>query len=557
MGIVLWIGVSVTGLVLGAFTSRFLAENYYHTLAGLNAWPQTAILTLGVTLALLAFWRLYSTLWARQAKIPLDKAVASDALTYIPLFLLLLYLTKRTVNPLQGKVLLCGCLLLVIALKVKTLLRVRRWKWVIGSSLFILTFIVYLSTLSPTVGEADSFEFQVVSYTLGIAHPSGYPLYILLGKLFTFLPIGNVAYRINLISPLFASLAVVFAYLCLVRLTNRRLISTLAALTFAFSRTFWSQAVIAEVYTLNAFFVALVLYLLLEVGKFASSQTHKLASWQVGKLRCRLPAHFPTCLLAFVYGLSLTNHLTMALLAPAMAIYTWLTAGFNFVQPGSPDPGQKRGFGNPLKARVFGLWILNFGLLLILFLLGLSVYLYLPLRWPALHGRSMALGEFVNWVLGSRFRGALHWDAWLKDPERYAILGRLILEQYGWAGLILGLAGVIWLFAKRRREAIFLLIAYLVYFIYGLCYYVPDISAFIIPAHLIFAVWIGVGFHGLLQVASGKWQAASGKTQSTSRKRQAKLPLPCPPAPLLPCSSALLPLSCPSACSGPTFPRWT
>ena len=134
--------------------------------------------------------------------------------------------------------------------------------WALG--LFALTFVIYLSTLSPTVGEADSFEFQVVSHTLGIAHPTGYPLYILLGKLFTLLPIGNVAYRVNLISPLFASLAIVCLYLCLVRLTHHQATSLLAALTFAFSRTMWSQAVIAEVYTLNAFFVALVLYLLLK-----------------------------------------------------------------------------------------------------------------------------------------------------------------------------------------------------------------------------------------------------------------------------------------------------
>ncbi|MBC8264535.1 MAG: hypothetical protein H8E47_10485 [Anaerolineales bacterium] len=137
-----------------------------------------------------------------------------------------------------------------------------------------------------------------------------------------------------------------------------------------------------------------------------------------------------------------------------------------------------------------------------LFLLGLSVYLYIPLRWPALHGRSMALNEFANLVLGNRFRGALHWDAWLKDPERYLILSRLMLQQYSWVGLALGLLGLVWLLMKRRREAVLLLVAYVTYFIYGLNYYVPDISAFIIPAHLIFAIWIGAGLHALWQAAS-------------------------------------------------------
>ncbi|GEM_PF-197918 len=524
MDIGYWIYVLGAGLALGAFTSRFLAENFYHALPGLNSLPQTTLLSLAVTLALIAFWRLYSATCARRGKTPLHQTLADDALTYTPLFLLLFYLIKREVNPLQARSLLWGSLLLVIALKVKALLR----KGIVGqrlidraipASLFALTFVVYLSTLSPTLGEADSFEFQVVSYTLGIAHPTGYPLYILLGKLFTLLPISNVAYRVNLISPLFASLAVVCLYLCLVHLTRHRAISLLAALTFAFSRTFWSQAVIAEVYTLNVFFVALVLYLLLKrIGESANRR--------IGDI-------------AFVYGLSLTNHLTMILLAPAIAIYALLNkrcffanlkvtgqengetpplargrqGGGGFCDAGgTPSPGPSlRGRGNTLLAeRSPSKKILTAAGL---FLLGLSAYLYIPLRWPALHdGRPVALGEFANWVLGSRFRGALHWDAWLKDPERYRIIFRLLLEQFGWVGLILGLLGLVWLLAPQklggmkggRKEAVLLLVAYLAYFIYGLNYYVPDISAFIIPAHLLFAIWIGAGLHALWQAASSR-----------------------------------------------------
>ncbi len=514
--------MSGAGLTLGVFASRFLAENFYHTLPGLNSLPQTALLSLAITLALIAFWRLYSAACARRVKESLAQALADDALTYTPLFLLLLYLIQSEVNPLQAKVLLGGCLLLVMAFKVKALIRKDFELWILNfglpSALFVLTFVVYLSTLSPTLGEADSFEFQVVSYTLGIAHPTGYPLYILLGKLATLLPIGNVAYRVNLISPLFASLAVVCLYLCLAHLTRHRAASLLATLAFAFSRTFWSQAVIAEVYTLNACFVALVLYLVVEVGG---------GRLEVGGVNRRIGE------IAFVYGLSLTNHLTMALLAPGIAIYALLT-GFwtktgkavrnqvfeTFGTRNAPNCEHFRSPGNNNGEEKPGFSFTNLKKMLMaagLFLLGLSVYLYLPLRWPALHdGRPMALGEFANLVLGSRFRGALHWDAWLKDPERYLILARLMLEQYGLAGLILGLLGLVWLLAPPssrpprpptgggmggggkeggRREAVLLLVAYVAYLFYGLNYYVPDISAFIIPAHLIFAIWIGAGLH--------------------------------------------------------------
>ncbi len=556
-----------SGLILGAFTNRFLAENFYHALPGLNSPYQTALFSLMIALALLVFWRLYSAACARRGQISLNHALADDALTYTPLFLLLLYLVQRGVNPLQAKALLGGCLLLVTALKVKVVLIRRKiisQRWVeraIPLGLFALTFAVYLSTLSPTVGEADSFEFQVVSYTLGIAHPSGYPLYILLGKLATLLPvnstgIGNVAYRVNLISPLFASLAVVCLYLCLMRLIRRHAISLLAALTFAFSRTFWSQAVIAEVYTLNAFFVALVLYLLLKARPTMKSSGYRTAPHQWGfnpATSEKSPIHrallrswatlSPSGLIAFFYGLSLTNHITMALLAPGMAIYALLTgiwkssrkAARNQVFGGLGIQGTHNGEHSALPRDDHGEEKLGFSLADVkkalaaagCFLLGLSVYLYLPLRWPALHdGRSMTLSEFAHWVLGSRFRGALHWDAWLK-PDRYLILDRLLLEQYGWVGVALGLLGLAWLFAKRRREAAFLLVAYVTYFIYGLCYYVPDVAAFIIPAHLIFALWIGAGLHMASQQIS----------------KSANL-LPRSSAPLLLCSLvALLPLS--------------
>src|SRR6266851_395367 len=162
----------------------------------------------------------------------------------------------------------------------------------IGAMLtFVITLVVYSATLAPTVTFVDSGELIVAAKYLGVAHPPGTPLYVLLAHLFTLLPFGNVAVRVNFASALFAALAASVTTLLVsemlaglsqpataksARETKRRkkmsrdapasieahepsLPSRLkvlapalvAGLLLAFSRTLWSFATIAEVYTLN------------------------------------------------------------------------------------------------------------------------------------------------------------------------------------------------------------------------------------------------------------------------------------------------------------------
>ncbi|MEW6104354.1 MAG: DUF2723 domain-containing protein [bacterium] len=143
----------------------------------------------------------------------------------------------------------------------------------LGLLVFVCAFGVYLHTLTPSVGLHDSGELITVAYTLGIAHPPGYPLYTLLGKLWTtIIPIGSIAFRMNMQSALFASLAVMMTYFITLKVSGRaeerkngRIISSVvASLILAFSATFWEQAVIAEKYTLNAFFASLLIFILLK-----------------------------------------------------------------------------------------------------------------------------------------------------------------------------------------------------------------------------------------------------------------------------------------------------
>ena len=127
----------------------------------------------------------------------------------------------------------------------------------VGAFLFVLTMAVYAMTTSPTISFWDCAEFIATAHTLGIPHQPGTPLYVLVGHVFSLLPLGlGVAHKINLMSGFFSALAVTFMYLAAVRLQYTwredeaagapswipRAGAACGALFFAFSTTFWNNA---------------------------------------------------------------------------------------------------------------------------------------------------------------------------------------------------------------------------------------------------------------------------------------------------------------------------
>lgn len=135
----------------------------------------------------------------------------------------------------------------------------------------LVALVVYRLTLTPTVPFWDSGEFIACSYTLGIPHPPGTPLYVLLGRVFTLLPLGSIAERVNMLSAIPSALAVSVTYLLTARLLAEcgdpfgrpgspipratgmgRVGAMVAALVMAFSSTFWTNAIEAEVYALSS-----------------------------------------------------------------------------------------------------------------------------------------------------------------------------------------------------------------------------------------------------------------------------------------------------------------
>ena len=134
--------------------------------------------------------------------------------------------------------------------------------FIIGWIIFLVCFLLYNATLTPSLSYAspDGNELTTVAATLGLAHPTGYPLYTWLGFLFTKLvPIGDVAHRTNLMSAILGAASVAMLYHIARRIELRRAIAIFAALLFGVSTTFWSQTVITEVYAPNVFMMSLAL----------------------------------------------------------------------------------------------------------------------------------------------------------------------------------------------------------------------------------------------------------------------------------------------------------
>lgn len=131
--------------------------------------------------------------------------------------------------------------------------------------LFILFLgIIYYITLAPGLTPEDSGEIATAVYSLGIPHPPGYPLYIIMNKLFTFIPLKSIIFRTNLFSLFSAILCCIVLIKLIYRISSNFYIALTSALILGLSRTFWAQAIITEVYTFNLFIVSLFLLYSLE-----------------------------------------------------------------------------------------------------------------------------------------------------------------------------------------------------------------------------------------------------------------------------------------------------
>lgn len=331
----------------------------------------------------------------------------------------------------------------------------------------LASFYLYLFTLAPDVLDSDGGEFQFAAWNFSFVHPTGYPLFLLLGGFFQHLfPIGNPAFRLNAFNAIIASLAVSILYLGAKELTQSRVAALIAAASFALARTFWFNASGAEVYALNALFLALLIFLALRWR--ALSRTRTLVVF------------------CFVYGLALTHHRSIALWIPAFALFFFLV----------------------LRARSqikFQISRSYFTLFAFSFLLPLVLYLYIPLRAPVspyyqlpiANNSSIVLYDnsprgFVDYVLGRTFQQELGWDA--TSMARISSTPRLLLDEFGAIGVVLGGIGLLAMFLRGEWASFELMVTGLVATLaFNSIYHIGDIAGYYIPAYLIWAMWIGFG----------------------------------------------------------------
>jgi hypothetical protein len=229
-----------------------------------------------------------------------------------------------------------------------------------------IALVVYALTLLPGMAFGDWGEMQTVPHVLGVAHPTGYPSYILLSWLWHLIPIGSVAFRSNLLSAVLVSCALASAAAVLLRLDVRPSIASASALAMGAVATVWAAATVAEVNPLHLLFVALILHRAL-----AWEQRRSLRDLLIGAL--------------FV-GLALGNHLLILFVAPFVAVFVlWV---------GRREIAERPWILVPAAGAV---------------LLGLATYLYIPIAAmgspPLPYNHPVTLDSVLWLVGGTQFRG--------------------------------------------------------------------------------------------------------------------------------------------------------
>ncbi len=335
---------------------------------------------------------------------------------------------------------------------------------------FLAPFFLYTRTLAPTIYNLDSAELTTAVATGGILRATGYPLYLLLGKVWSILPIGDLGYRMNLFSAFWGALTIFLADGILRHLGVRQWARIGALGLLATAPYFWSLSLVAEVYTLHTALMAGLIWLLLR--------------W------ADRPAPFQFGLVVLVAALSMGNHAATILLLPGCA---WFVLATNHRQA-------------LRRSTVFAGFAAA--------LLGSTVFLTLPARFaaePAFNyaGQYDASGSFLPvdlqtmdgllWLItGRAFSGQMFGYAISDLPGQFMAFGKQLWAAFFAVGIAPAVLGLLVLFRRFWKIGGLLGLFFAANVVFFVNYRVVDKETMYLPIFLIWALWLGYGYQYLL-----------------------------------------------------------
>lgn len=334
---------------------------------------------------------------------------------------------------------------------------------------FGLPLILYVLTLAPTIYNLDSAELTTAAATGGLMRATGYPLYLLIGRVWSLLPFGDVGYRFNLLSAVSGALTVALADRILRRLRVKGWAAFGALGLLATGQYFWALSLIAEVYTL---------------------QTALLAGLILVVLRWREQPTAPRALVVGVLiGLGLSHHASTVLVLPGLAVCMALQPDGKAFKPGAWLP-VGAGIALGLLPFVDLMWRYS----------QAPAFNYAGLYDSdgVFHAVNLNTVDGLIWLItGRSFAGQmLGYDLagfWRETGVYVVQLGRSFL------GLGLGPAVLGWLILWRRDRALALALTlgFLASAGFFISYRVLDKVTMFLPTYVIWALWLGLGLQWL------------------------------------------------------------
>lgn len=349
--------------------------------------------------------------------------------------------------------------------------------------LAITTRIIYGVRVCPVLPVGDAGELATAAYTSGIAHPPGYPLFTMLGRIFSHLAfaspstaypdgIFDVAFRMNMMSLWIGVITVIVVYFIIARALKNPFAAFLGAFLFATGTTFLSQSLVGEVYTLHALITALIIYVLVLINE-------KPTSWRL-------------LLVALLFGLGISHHTSVLAMLLPVAVFLFLSLAAKKIRL--------------TKSIIWGM--------IFFFVVGLLPNLYLPsasakdpfMDW----GNPENIGNFFKVATRAEYRGIKEAIKFSDESLRMSGLAKAyngwLNNAYGKWFLIFGYIGLLVALIKGKRFGLLLGLCYLFITVPYFFYFrdIPQqelfyLEVYYIPAHLVFALFIGYMFSWLLE----------------------------------------------------------